>query len=185
MNRTHSVIVEILIYKNLILNSRDSAVEKGNELEGDIDIEGDFFRPNLSSGKNKKIFCQFVTLLKNAKFRNFSATPARTYSVLHAFRCHRVNILTARSKEALAAFCTANKSEMAGTAAIACELQGLSSETPPFLSLLRRKERTDAEFRTNFRHAPRKKIPKRFTVHSLSANIRRQKLFDFCKHFLP
>ena len=28
MSRTHSVIVEILIYKNLILNSRDSAVKK-------------------------------------------------------------------------------------------------------------------------------------------------------------
>ena len=72
MSRTHSVIVEILIYKNLILNSRNSATKKGNELEGDIDIEGDFFRPDLSSGKNKKIFCQFVTLSKNADFRNFS-----------------------------------------------------------------------------------------------------------------
>jgi hypothetical protein len=28
MRRTHSVIVEILIYKNLILNSRDSAKRK-------------------------------------------------------------------------------------------------------------------------------------------------------------
>lgn len=72
MRRTHSVIVEILIYKNLILNSRDSAVKKENELEGDINIEGDFFRPDLSSGKNKKLFCQFVTLSKNADFRNFS-----------------------------------------------------------------------------------------------------------------
>lgn len=75
MSRTHSVIVEILIYKNLILNSRDSAVKKENELEGDIDIEGDFFRPGLSSGKNKKLFCQFVTLSKNADFRNFSPPP--------------------------------------------------------------------------------------------------------------
>ena len=75
MSRTHSVIVEILIYKNLILNSRDSAVKKENELEGDIDIEGDFFRPGLSSGKNKKLFCQFVTLLKKVKFRNFSPPP--------------------------------------------------------------------------------------------------------------
>lgn len=75
MSRTHSVIVEILIYKNLILNSRDSAVKKKNELEGDIDIEGDFFRPDLSSGKNKKLFCQFVTLLKNVKYRNFCPPP--------------------------------------------------------------------------------------------------------------
>ena len=118
-------------------------------------------------------------------FATLAPPTARTCSVLHAFRRHRADILTARSKEALAAFCTANKSETTGTAAIACELQGLSSEAPPFLYLLRRKERTDAEFRTNFRHAPRKKNPKRFTVHSLSANIRRQKLFDFCKHFLP
>ncbi|SIN82335.1 hypothetical protein [Fibrobacter sp. UWB11] len=150
MSRTHSVIVEILIYKNLILNSRNSATKKGNELEGDIDIEGDFFRPDLNSGKNKKLFCQFVTLSKNADFRNFSPPPARTCSVLHAFRRHRADILTARSKEALAAFCTANKSETTGTAASACELQGQSSEAPPFLYLLRRKERTDAEFRTNF-----------------------------------
>ena len=77
MRRTHSVIVEILIYKNLILNSRDSAVKKENELEGDIDIEGDFFRPDLSSGKNKKLFCQFVTLSKNVKFRNFSPPPCK------------------------------------------------------------------------------------------------------------
>ena len=77
MRRTHSVIVEILIYKNLILNSRDSAVKKENELEGDIDIEGDFFRPDLSSGKNKKLFCQFVTLSKNAKFRNYSPPPSK------------------------------------------------------------------------------------------------------------
>ena len=77
MSRTHSVIVEILIYKNLILNSRNSATKKGNELEGDIDIEGDFFRPDLSSGKNKKIFCQFVTLSKNADFRNFSPPPCK------------------------------------------------------------------------------------------------------------
>ena len=125
----------------------------------------------MSSGKNKKLFCQFVTLSKNAKFCNFSVTPARTYSVLHAFRCHRVNILTAWNKEALAAFCTAYKSEMAGTAAIVCELLGLSSEAPPFLSLLRRKERTDAEFRTNFRHAPRKKISKKIYCSQ-----------SFCKH---
>ena len=76
MSRTHSVIVEILIYKNLILNSRDCATKKENELEGDIDIEGDFFRPDLSSGKNKNLFCQFVTLLKKVKFRNFSPPPA-------------------------------------------------------------------------------------------------------------
>jgi hypothetical protein len=51
MRRTHSVIVEILIYKNLILNSRDSAVKKENELEGDIDIEGDFFPSRLEQRK--------------------------------------------------------------------------------------------------------------------------------------
>ncbi len=67
MSRTHSVIVEILIYKNLILNSRDSAVKKGNELEGDIDIEGDFFRPDLSSGKNKKLFCHFMSITPKAE----------------------------------------------------------------------------------------------------------------------
>ncbi|MBR3070334.1 hypothetical protein [Fibrobacter sp.] len=67
MSRTHSLIVEILIYKNLILNSRDSAVKKGNELEGDIDIEGDFFRPDLSSGKNKKLFCHFMSITPKAE----------------------------------------------------------------------------------------------------------------------
>ena len=77
MRRTHSVIVEILIYKNLILNSRNSATKKGNELEGDIDIEGDFFRPDLNSGKNKNLFCQFVTLSKNADFCNFSPPPCK------------------------------------------------------------------------------------------------------------
>lgn len=50
MRRTHSVIVEILIYKNLILNSRDSAVKKENELEGDIDIEV-FFPSRLEQRK--------------------------------------------------------------------------------------------------------------------------------------
>ena len=84
MRRTHSVIVEILIYKNLILNSRDSAVKKENELEGDIDIEGDFFRPDLSSGKNKNLFCQFVTLLKKVKFRNFSPPPPQACSFAYA-----------------------------------------------------------------------------------------------------
>ena len=68
MRRTHSVIVEILIYKNLILNSRDSAVKKGNELEGDIDIEGDFFRPGLSIGKNKNLFCHFMSIMPRAEF---------------------------------------------------------------------------------------------------------------------
>lgn len=51
MRRTHSVIVEILIYKNLILNSRDSAVKKENELEGDINIEGAFFPSRLEQRK--------------------------------------------------------------------------------------------------------------------------------------